>query len=71
MCSTFSHSCSGFVLMLCYALDPVVTRVSNQLPSVEALAESIDVDALEESSSLMGSKYKGKKDDKAAANAEV
>jgi len=43
-------------------------QVSNELPSVESLAESIDVDTLEASSGFLSNKYKSKKDDKAANN---
>lgn len=42
--------------------------MSSELPSVESLAESIDVDALEASSGFLSNKYKSKKDDKAANN---
>ena len=40
--------------------------MSSELPSVESLAESIDVDALEASSGFLSNKYKSKKDEKAA-----
>lgn len=43
----------------------MTNRVSNELPSVESLAEAIDVDALESSSALMGSKYWAKKEERA------
>jgi len=40
-------------------------KVSSELPSIESLAESVDVDALE-SASFAG-KYRAKKDEKVAA----
>lgn len=45
-------------------------RVSNELPSVESLAEAIDVDALEQSSTFMANKYKAKKEEKVGTVAE-